>query len=353
MTSFYSEPGIELYHGSADRIPLDDDTVQTCVTSPPYFGLRDYKCDEQIGMEQTPDQYVQRLVGVFREVRRVLTDDGTLWVNIGDSYAASGCGGNPPESEFQLQASNNGSKGNRSRKAVSGYKPKDLLGVPWMLAFALRDDGWYLRGDHIWAKPNGMPESVEDRPTRAHEYVFLLSKSARYFYDSEAVRTAPKASTITQLQQDVDSQLGSIRANGGGKTNGTMKAVGRISDKQRGHSRRHAGFNDRWDQMERDEQMVDGANLRSVWWIPPAQCKAAHFAVMPERVAEICIRAGSRPGDLVLDPFNGACTTGFVARELGRRYVGIDLNADYLELSKDRLRQQSLFPPAAPAGRQP
>lgn len=286
-----------------DRLrELPSGSVHCCVTSPPYFRLRDYQIEQQFGMEDSPQEYVARFVDISREIHRVLRDDGVFWLNIGDSYCnAKGSAKNPggrvgPNTCMHSPHKDAGviplKRPNRSDAARWGMKCKDLIGIPWMLAFALRDDGWYLRGDHVWGKPNGMPESVEDRPSRSHEYVFLFSKSERYWYDSEAVRTAPKASTETRLAQDVDNQAGSERANGGAKTNGTMKAVGR-SDKQRGHSRRHDGFNDRWDAMARKDQMSDGANLRSVWWISPAQYAEAHFAVMPDKLATICILAGS------------------------------------------------------------
>jgi len=230
------------------------------------------------------------MVILFREVRRCLADHGSAWINLGDSY--NGIGGPGKQNGGPIGKSAGVAVSNTTGRRISGLKAKDLVGIPWKVAFALQADGWWLRGDHIWAKPNGMPESVTDRPSRGHEYVFLLTKSDRYWYDSYAVRTAPKSSTVTRLMQDVGGQAGSVRANGGRKTNGTMKAVAKQTDKQRGHSRRHAGFNDRWDSMSRDEQMEMGVNLRSVWWIPPAQCRYAHFAVMPKRVAEICILAG-------------------------------------------------------------
>lgn len=372
---------------------LPAESVNCCVTSPPYWGLRDYKstprawgglldcshvwgvvertawanavkgpnaggkngttyanavkqhgqwCQECgawlgcLGLEPSPHVFVENLVAVFREVRRALKPEGSLWLNLGDSYVSA-------------WSCNRRSKVGSAAPAVAermnrlgGLKEKDLIGIPWRVAFALQSDGWWLRGDHVWGKPNGMPESVQDRPTRAHEYVFLLTKSERYYYDSEAVRTAPKASTITRLAQDVESQAGSTRARGGGKTNGTMKAV-RKSDKQRGHTRRHAGFSDRWDAMERDEQIQNGANLRSVWWIPPAQCRDAHFAVMPERVAQICILAGCPDGGTVLDPFAGSGTTLAVARQNGCHAIGIELNPDYVKLAKKRIQQGSLL----------
>ncbi len=202
------------------------------------------------------------------------------------------------------------------------------------MAFALQDRGWYLRQRIAWCKPNGMPESVEDRPISQLEDVFLLTKSPRYFYDAEAVRMPAAESSISRWSQYLDGQTGSTRGNGGRKTNGTMKAV----QKQRGHSKRHAGFNARWDSMSVGEQMLNGRNLPNWWVIPPAQSKIAHFAVMPAALSRICILAGSRPGDVVLDPFGGSGTTGEVAIELGRKAVLIELNPEYCELIKARCR---------------
>ena len=261
-------------------------------------------------------------------------------MNMGDSYAASPGQRKTTDKAGPKQVTNGGSIGSPSR-SPEGFKPKDLVGIPWRLAFAMQGDGWWLRGDHVWGKPNGMPESVTDRPTRSHEYVFLFTKSERYWYDAEAVRTAPKASTETRLKQDIDSQNGSLRANGGAKTNGPMKAVGRQTDKQRGHSRRHARFNDRWDAMSVDEQMKNGANLRSIWWISPAQYEEAHFAVMPEKVAEICIRAGCPQGGIVLDPFTGSGTTGVVSMLCQSNFIGIELNPEYAEMAKHRIGEVS------------
>jgi DNA modification methylase len=320
-------------------------SVQCCVTSPPYFGLRSYLPDadplkpHEIGLEETPDAYVANMVAVFREVRRVLRDDAVLWLNLGDSYCSTdkwGGGGNVGKHTVGVDGRVPSWESTRQKRPpLPGLKPKDLIGIPWRVAFALQADGWWLRGDHIWAKPNGMPESVQDRPTRGHEYVFLLSKSEKYFYDAAAVRTAPKPSTITRLAQNIDAQEGSERADGGGKTNGPMKAVG--SDKQRGHSCRHTGFNERWDAMDREQQMAGGANLRSVWWVPPAQFKEAHFAVMPDMVAEICICAGTREGDTVLDPFGGAGTTALMADRLQRNAISIELSPEFARLQAVRL----------------
>lgn len=336
---------------------IPDRSIHCVVSSPPYFNLRSYLPDDhpmkkhEVGLEESPTEFVANLVAVFHEVHRVLRDDGVVWLNMGDSYAANRSY-QVPSTKGGNKHSDSQSNGGQGSSIPDGLKPKDLIGIPWRLAFALQADGWWLRGDHVWAKPNGMPESVEDRPVRGHEYVFLLSKSERYWFDHLAVRTAPKASTITRLAQDVANQKGSQRANGGGKSNGPMKAVGvarhapedvipakeRRSDKQRGHSRRHAGFNDRWDAMERNDQMAAGANLRSVWWVPPAQYRGAHFAVMPDLVAEICIRSGCPEGGTVLDPFFGAGTTGVVADRLGRNCIGIELSEANAEQAADRIR---------------
>lgn len=325
---------------------LDAESVDMCCTSPPYFNLRDYGVDGQIGLERAYPEFVRALADVFDEVRRVLKPSGTLWLNLGDSYAGS-WGAQSRGSETpgtldgtsqlaarQIEAARRGETRTGSADRFPGLKPKDLIGIPWRVAFALQERGWWLRGDHVWGKPNGMPESTEDRPTRGHEYVFLLTKSAKYFYDGEAVRTAPKASTITRLAQDVEAQEGSARANGGAKTNGAMKAVA----KRRGHTRAHEGFDARWDGMSREEQMAEGGALRSVWWVPPAQFAEAHFAVMPDRVAEICIRAGCPEGGTVLDPFGGAGTVGLVADRLQRDAILIELNPEYAAMAERRIR---------------
>lgn len=316
---------------------LADESVDCVVTSPPYWRQRDYAMAGQIGLEQTPEEYISSLVAVFADVRRVLRSSGTAWVNIGDKWASGGNGGGGSFMEGRGEAWAHAKDAKGWRSPPRGYKDKDLVGIPWMLAFAMRGEGWFLRQCNVWAKPNCMPESVSDRSTISHEYVFQLSKSADYFYDTDAARTPPAPSSETRLVQDIDAQEGSARANGGGKTNGTMKAVARKSDKQRGHTRRHAGFNDRWDAMERSEQIAAGANLRSVWWISPAQNREAHYAVMPDRLAELCIVAGCPRGGLVLDPFFGAGTTGLVADRLGRNCIGIELNPEYVEIAKKRI----------------
>lgn len=490
---YYTDDAVTLYCGDALEAlrELKSGTVQTCVTSPPYWQLRDYGVDGQIGMEPTPEEYVANLVAVFREVWRVLRDDGTVFLNLGDSYFSGArravvCGtsdtaledcqvsdclcenlcdacrrayrigrfrtddlrvpkpsplpyetnlgrkglpsdhlptldssplGNrnvgatldsgktlvredaPPrvspesttdesclqhpgdfrpsgqlsgcqlcgcsltgyaqvffdrtvcicDTEMPLDASSHRTSDMVSSNltyphyTTKSLKKKDLVGIPWRVAFALQSDGWYLRSDIIWHKPNPMPESVTDRPTRSHEYIFLLTKNERYFYDHEAIREPAAESSIKRWNQDVDLQEGSHRANGGAKTNGTMKAVGGPrTDKQRGHSRRHAGFNERWDGMTKEEQGINGRNKRDVWTVVTKPFSGSHFATFPPDLIKPCILAGSRPGDVVLDQFAGALTTNAVATELGRRSIGIELNSEYIDIGLKRLAQTAL-----------
>lgn len=328
---------------------LPEASVQCCVTSPPYWGLRDYGVEGQIGLEKTPQEYVARMVAVFAEVWRVMKDDGTLWLNLGDSYAAGGHGGNPDDSPFQMQKSNRGSVHGRvkglARVAPEGFKRKDLLGIPWRVAFALQEAGWYLRSDIIWAKPNCMPESVTDRPTRSHEYIFLLTKQERYFYDHEAIKepaiydvdgtgtAARKARQATDNKSMPNGKRNGIRPAGfkdAEKFNGKH-------EKQRGHSRRHAGFNDRWDKMSHVEQCTGYRNKRDVWTVAPANYPESHFATFPKALVSPCILAGSRIGDMVLDPFGGSGTTAEVAVEYARRCTLVELNPDYVKLINERL----------------
>jgi DNA modification methylase len=471
---------------------LADQSVHACVCSPPYFRLRNYgtaqwiggdpacehqsadrfycertvgatsaepisvagaenaerlrrarwqesgacvKCgaqhsDNQIGLEASPEAYVAEIVAVFREVRRVLRDDGSVFLNLGDCYAGSGRGGNPTAATSTLLgslASQEASMvvrqrweiGASSRQAAqtergsrlpagmherarqgnavgrawepppSGLKEKDLIGIPWMVAFALRADGWYLRRDNIWAKPNGMPESTRDRSTSAHEYVFHLTKSERYYFGYDDVRLPPAPESVERLGRAMRAKMGhqedspSLVISGGGYApQGQPPHAGaRRRDKQRGHSRRHAGFNDRWDAMSVPEQMAQGAALRSVWWVAPGgyndefclKCRAfypskevgslrterveragrlvtlrycrcgscddwlSHFAVMPEEVAAACILSGVPPGGVVLDPFGGAGTTALVADKLQRDAVIVELNPDYAEMAERRV----------------
>ncbi|MHB1700048.1 MAG: DNA-methyltransferase [Acidobacteriaceae bacterium] len=264
---FLPHQGSVLYEGDAlqtlQRLPSS--SVQCAVTSPPYWGLRDYDVPNQIGLEPTLPQFINRLVGVFAEVRRVLRDDGVLWLNIGDGYTSGNRGWRAPDKKNPARAMA------IRPDTPEGLKPKDLMGIPWRLALALQDDGWYLRADVVWNKPNAMPESVKDRPTRAHEYLFMLAKSERYFYDPKAV----------------------VEAN--------------------------------------------GRNCRSVWNVHTQGFSGAHFATFPPKLVEPCIKASSRPGDVVLDPFFGSGTVGLVAQELNRRYVGIELHPDYVRIASERL----------------
>lgn len=319
---------------------LRDRFVNTCVTSPPYWGLRDYGVDGQYGLEASPEEFISQQVEVFREVRRVLVDEGTLWLNIGDSYAHNGAAYGSEKST--LVGRRQGTEMGIARRKVKkgeGLKPKDLVGIPWMLAFALRADGWYLRDCIIWSKPNPMPESVTDRTTKAHEYIFLLSKQPKYYYDHKAIREPAAVSSIKRWEQNIEAQAGSMRVPG--KTNGTMKAVGAPKrDKQRGHSQRHAGFNERWDQMSTAEQMSYGANKRSVWTIATRPFKEAHFATFPEELPATCIKAGCPEGGIVLDPYMGAGTTALVARKLQRNFLGFELNSEYVAIAERRLRNE-------------
>lgn len=333
-----------------DVLPtLADGSVNCCVTSPPYWRQRDYGHAAQIGLEKTPEEYVANMVAVFREVRRAMADDGSLWLNLGDKWAAGGNGGGGSYMAERGDAWAHARDAKGWRAPPPCYKTKDLIGLPWMVAFALRADGWFLRQCNIWAKPNGMPESVRDRSTASHEYVFHIVKSKQYFYDANAARTPVAPSSETCIARDIESQAGSNGSHGGGETNGTMKAVHRRQEKQRGHSRRHNGFNDRWDKMSVSEQREKGANLKSVWWISTANYREGHYAVMPEALSKICILCGSKPGDTVLDPFSGAGTTALVADRLGRNAIGIELNAAYADMGKARITSDApLFAEVVP-----
>lgn len=330
---------------SLKRLSAEGVKAQTCVTSPPYFGLRDYGVEGQLGLEQTPEQYVAAMVEVFRCVRDVLADDGTLWLNIGDSYANVGKWGGSTSGKHAkdlhgVQQSSGRVRGTSIGLSQAGYKPKDLIGIPWMLAFALRADGWHLRQDIIWHKPNPMPESVRDRCTKAHEYIFLLSKSERYFFDSEAIKEPVAASTVARLSQDVANQRGSDRVPG--KTNGPMKAVrSKANSFRRDGSKREQAIPGQQVGTHRPDRAesaydLDTRNRRSVWTVATRPYKGAHFATFPPALIEPCILAGSRPGDIVLDPFSGSGTTGEVSLLHGRRYVGCELNPEYGDLTAQR-----------------
>lgn len=312
--------------------------AQMCVTSPPYFGLRDYGHDGQLGLEQTPEEYIANMVEVFRCVRDVLADDGTLWLNIGDSYARTGGSDRKPSPTATVgnTVRSMDAMPNRNQRTPIGLKEKDLIGIPWMLAFALRADGWYLRQDIIWHKPNPMPESVRDRCTKAHEYIFLLSKSERYYFNQDAILEPCSPNTHARLSQDVQNQVGSTRANGGAKTNGNLKAVGRKFDPGAVSNKNNASFDAAM------AIMPTHRNRRSVWTVVTQPYKGAHFATFPPALIEPCILAGSRPGDVVLDPFMGSGTTAAVATLHDRDYLGCELNTEYKPLQDERIAEANL-----------
>lgn len=322
---------------------LEKGSVQTCVTSPPFWGLRDYGHADQIGLEATPEEYVEKLVGVFRLVREVLADDGTLWLNLGDCYATgAGRVGNCPGGGEQGDRWN-GHRGSRggsakqphtgnaigpttqpNRLPLPGLKPKDLVGIPWRAAFALQADGWWLRSDIVWEKPNCMPESVTDRPTKSHEYLFLLSKRPDYYYDGEAIKEPCRSgpSDIRKMEERRDRI--------GGKHKSLADPLSKASAATNIGRKRSVGD-------------ASGRNKRSVWTIPTVPNAEEHFAAFPPALVEPCIMAGSRPGDIVLDPFFGTGTVGHLAERLGRRWIGIELNPDYCEIGKRKTAQRGIF----------
>ena len=283
---------------------IQDNAIQTCITSPPYWGLRDYGDSDQIGLEQSPQDYVQQLVEVFREVWRCLKNDGTLWLNLGDSYSGSGKG---PAGNLGTNHNERDMENKHSAIVPNGLKPKDLVGIPWLVAFALQADGWYLRQDIIWAKPNPMPESVTDRCTKSHEYVFLLSKSRQYYFDNEAIKE-PSVSYATDKRADEGRFVYDSKFDG---TLGTGNQAFVTINETR--------------------------NKRDVWNISTKPFKGAHFAVMPEALVEPCVLAGSKVGDIVLDPFMGAGTVGLVSQRYQREFIGIELNPEYAAIAKRRM----------------
>lgn len=305
---------------------LEGESVHTCVTSPPYYNLRDYGVPGQIGAEETPEAFVERLVEIFRQVRRVLRPDGTLWVNIGDSYATSS-GNQPPRNTRN-------SCGHTEKRVPAGYKRKDLIGVPWMLAFALRADGWYLRQDIVWNKSNCMPESLRDRCTRSHEFIFLLSKSAKYYFDEEAISEPIAGSSTKRYLQNLEHQRGSERQPG--KKNGPMKAaLPRFGGEKYGTSSSEET------RTKSGKEYVPALrrNKRDVWTVSTAGFRGAHFATFPEKLIEPCVLAGSPRGGVVLDPFMGSGTTGAVAKRLGRSFIGIEINQEYCEIARRRIAE--------------
>lgn len=408
----YADDWLTIYLGDCRTVlaSLPDASVHCVVTSPPYWGLRDYgtatwdggeatcdhrietahqkqgatsqragrsntesqrnenfrstcgKCgarriDAQLGLEPTPEEYVANMVAVFREVRRVLRDDGTLWLNLGDSYAATRAGA--------AYGWTNGKTSDRDAETMAAYKtvglppglkPKDLVGIPWRVAFALQADGWYLRSDIIWSKPNPMPESVTDRPTKAHEYLFLLSKSARYYYDADAVRERAESgpSDLRKMAEGRERIGGLVKEQtdpklaASGLTNiGRRRSVGgkqlaSAETRPDGMGRRMPGFNGRWDVSEDAGIAPAGRNLRTVWTIATQPYPGAHFATFPRKLVEPCVKAGCPEGGTVLDPFAGSGTTAMVANALSRRAILIDLSADYLGQAMERNRDVPL-----------
>jgi DNA modification methylase len=304
---------------------LPDESVRLVVTSPPYFRQRDYGYPGQWGQEKNPEEYVVHLVELFGQLHRILAKDGTVWLVLGDSYASIGRGGQSGRQRY-------GQKYGPAPGLHDGIKRKDLLGVPWMVALAIRQQGWYLRQDLIWFKTNPMPESVKDRCTRSHEYIFMFSKSERYYYDHLAIATPLSAAAEMRVRQDIAKQKGSNRA--WGKVNGPMKTVFTIG--KRGHGRRHDGFNER---RAKWEEVPKVANRKSVWPMATALTKEDHFASFPPGIPRLCINAGSKEGDVVLNPFSGTGTTLLQASMLGRRYIGFDLSEKYVRIAKRRLKE--------------
>jgi len=381
----------KIYEGDVLQVlkTFPDESIDCCVTSPPYWGLRDYgtatwiggdcncdhkqylgghgddsmkqvssngtqmynykdickKCgavrqDKQIGLEKTPEEYVQTMVVIFNEVKRVLKKEGTLWLNLGDSYCGSGSKGDLKDPEHP-EGRNGLSVALNNR--IEGMKPKDLVGIPWMTAFALRSAGWYLRQDIIWHKPNPMPESVTDRCTKSHEYIFLLSKSNKYYFDQ--ILEKAEFSSIKRLSQDIENQEGSNRVPF--KINGNMKAVGRRKNDGTNYGGNGTGFQDHSGYNNLDNPYV--RNKRDVWTINTRPYKEAHFATFPEELIIPMIKAGCPENGVVLDPFMGAGTTGLVCKKLNRNYVGIELNPKYIEIAEKRIADSDKEPDETPA----
>jgi DNA modification methylase len=327
----WTDDHLTLYGGDCRQVlaELPSESVHCVVTSPPYWGLRDYGHGEQLGLEPTPEAYVENMVAVFREVRRVLRADGTLWLNLGDSYAAQRGGTTMPAETLaggKGGFTDDGGRVNRDRHdgysptrnaSAIGLKHKDLVGIPWRVAFALQADGWYLRSDIIWSKPNPMPESVTDRPTKAHEYLFLLTKSPRYYFDADAVREPH----VREWDAGNGGTFGPVTAAGG-----KQRVLGGTKDHKGAYPLPNPA----------------GRNLRSVWTIATEPYPGAHFATFPRKLVEPCVKAGSPADGTVLDPFAGSGTTLLVAQALGRRGIGIDLNPDYLKQALTRNAQTPL-----------
>ena len=317
---------------------MPDESVHCCVTSPPYWGLRDYGVVGQLGLEPTPEEYVSRMIEIFREVNRVLKDNGTLWLNLGDSYAGgktgradgdrNGVDGFTGGQKFKGEAF-------KQRAVPTGLKPKDLVGIPWRVAFALQDDGWYVRMDIVWAKPNPMPESVQDRPTKSHEYVFLLAKSEKYFYDAEAIKEDSTGTSHDRARKDRPDKWPNAWSAENGRHDGVGN--GRFTAKANKVSDPGSGIKYNGSFNAAVTQTVDTRNKRSVWTIATEPFPEAHFATFPQALVEPCIKAGCPSGGVVLDPFAGSGTVGVVAERFGRQFIGIELNPEYAKMAERRI----------------
>ena len=335
-TPYYQDDSVTLHHGDALEVlrTMPDQSVDCCVTSPPYFGLRDYGEEGQYGLEASPAEYVETMRALFAEVRRVLTDDGTLWLNIGDTYYS---GKGAAVGQDKKQPARRGYVRPVDKAGVGWSSPKNLLGIPWRVAFALQDDGWIIRNDIIWAKPNAMPESVTDRLSTRHEHLFMLSKSRTYWFDLNPIRepvVKGAAGSEFHTGKTGEHQLGRASK----RPREAWGGIGSPQPRMEATGERHTYTHD------------DGRNPGDVWTIPTTPFPGAHFAVFPPALAERCVVAGCKPGGTVLDPFSGSGTTGMVAGQAGRRYVGIDLSRDYLDLSlRTRLAQSALIDTEATA----
>lgn len=326
LPPYYQEPNIAIYNGNSLDVSkeMEPESIQMVVTSPPYWGLRDYGIDGQLGLEKTPEEYVAKLTDIFREIRRVLKKDGVCFLNLGDSYAGGGRGGKEQcgKGSFEESRYENGMKIGLPTGKINGFKPKDLIGIPWRVALSLQADGWWLRQDIIWNKPNPMPESVTDRCTKSHEYIFLLTKSAKYFWDQEAVKEDQKECTTERYKYSWNG----------------------INDDGSGGARTGSAFKKMKQGMSMGEAMGGEGkrNIRSVWTITTQPTRESHFATFPEKLVETCIKAGSRIGDTILDPFAGIATALRVARRMNRKGVGIELNPKYIDMSIKYFNQEVL-----------
>lgn len=314
-----------------------NESVNCCITSPPYFNLREYPHDKQMGLEETPELYIYKMVAIFSEVKRVLKKNGTCWINIGDSYAGSGRGNNTNSK----QGTNKGSifEGKNSGYVPKGLKPKDLMGIPWRLAFALQDDGWWLRSDIIWNKTNCLPESVKDRCTRSHEYVFMLTKSAKYWYDADAIKEPAKQVSIERLKRAVTNKSKYVKQTPGGQLKqgihreraNCKRLEGKAATTFQGGDHLVATFKN------------NKVNKRSVWNVPVSRFRGNHFATFPESLIMPMVKSGCPENGIIIDPFMGAGTTAVVSKKLGRKYVGIEISESYVKMANKRIA--SVNPP--------